>query len=112
MSIENSYNQSSFIDIGARRNEKKNMDNIDRLSAHRPVTAFSTVSRNKIRTRKNKPEISISSLKWKPGKQHYTTISSARVLKKVKPMEATSSFWDDGFSFNNRTLGSQGSLEK
>ena len=58
-----------------------------------------------------RPTSSIAAGAWKPGLK-YTNLASARKFIKARPMETTSSFWDDGFTFNNRTALSQTSNER
>lgn len=102
------YNLHRIIGIGAKRSEKKNTNN---LNTHRPVTAISTISRSKLAPPSIIQGISITTPNWKPG-HRYTTIKSSRSKRITKPLEATSSFWDDAFSFNNKTIGSQTSFDR
>jgi hypothetical protein len=56
-----------------------------------------------------KPNPSISLGRWRPGSRYTNIASTKKYLK--RPLETTGSFWDDGFSFNNRTLSSQPSVD-
>ncbi|CAI2376323.1 unnamed protein product [Moneuplotes crassus] len=94
-------------DIGAKRQAKKS---IETKKGSRPVTALSSFQKKKLPGSPQVPGLQISSPNRKVGKFYSTLKSSRNKAKAKKPTEVTSSFWDDGFSFRNRTLGSQNSL--
>jgi hypothetical protein len=92
------------LDIGAHRTLSK--------CGHRPATARQNMTRYQsqpaIKIRPTSP-ITIEALK--PGLK-LTNLYSVQKLNRGKVKETTSTFWDEGFSFNNKTIGSQASIER
>lgn len=84
------------LDIGASRTQNR--------IATRPITALSSAGRSQP-SLAMRPTVSIAAGAWVPGTK-YTNLSSAKKFLNKRPLETTSSFWDDGFSFNNKTANS------
>jgi hypothetical protein len=92
------------LDIGAHRK-------LSRYN-HRPATAKQNLTRYKsqpaIKIRPSSP-ITIKAFK---SNTKLTNIYSVQKRNRGKVKETTSTFWDEGFSFNNKTIGSQVSIER